>query len=165
MFFADFSEESEGWGPANGDEPVIRIVHVPLGAVTRSAEPPEEPRDDRDVPVEIGERRVRFEPVLTLPDADPDALSDDEWEAYERLTDRIYEVTPGLGSDAHLILGHPTVVQGDPREPGEINLLHLDFDEELNFMYGDAGDITFYGAGEDIRAGRWDRIKAIPNSC
>ena len=165
VFFADFSEESEGWGPANGDEPVIRIVHVPLGAVTRSAEPPEEPRDDRDVPVEIGERRVRFEPVLTLPDADPDALSDDEWEAYERLTDRIYEVTPGLGSDAHLILGHPTVVQGDPREPGEINLLHLDFDEELNFMYGDAGDITFYGAGEDIRAGRWDRIKAIPNSC
>jgi hypothetical protein len=68
VFVADFSEESEGWGPATGDEPVMRIIHVPAGAATRSAEPPDELRDARDVPVEIGEPRVRFEPVLTLPD-------------------------------------------------------------------------------------------------
>jgi hypothetical protein len=165
VFFADFSEEHEGWGPADGNDPVIRILHVPAGAATRSAEPPDEPRDDRDVPVEIGERRVRFEPVLTLPDVDPDDLSDDEWEAYMRLTEGFDAVTPGLGADAHLMLGHPSVVQVDPREPGEINLLHLDYDEELNFMYGDAGDVTFYGTAEDIRAGQWNRVKAMPNSC
>jgi uncharacterized protein YwqG len=165
VFFADFSEESEGWGPATGDDPVIRIIHVPAGTATRGAEPPDEARDFRGVPVEIGERRVRFEPVLTLPSPDAGDLSDEEWAAYEQFTDQFYEVTPGLGTDAHLMLGHPTVVQEDPREPGEINLLHLDYDDELNFMYGDAGDVTFYGAAEDIRAGRWDRVKAMPNSC
>jgi hypothetical protein len=165
VFFADFSEESEGWGPACGDDSVIRIVHVPAGTATRTAEPPDEPRDLRDVPVEIGERRVRFQPVLTLPGRDAGDLSDEEWAAYERLTDQLYEVTPGLGTNAHLMLGHPTVVQEDPREPGEINVLHLDWDEELGFMYGDAGDVMFYAAAEDIRAERWDRIKAVPNSC
>jgi uncharacterized protein YwqG len=63
------------------------------------------------------------------------------------------------------MLGHATVVQEDPRETGEINLLHLDDDEGLNFMYGDAGDVTFYGTAEDIRAGHWNRVKAMPNSC
>ena len=159
MFFADFSEEHEGWGPATGDEPVIRIVHVPAGTATRAAEPPDEPRDARGVPVEIGERRVRFEPVLTPPDPGQEDLSDEEWTAYEQFIDQLYEVTPGLGADAHLMLGHPTVVQEDPRAPGEINLLHLDYDQELNFMYGDAGDVTFYGAADDIRNGHWDRVK------
>jgi hypothetical protein len=163
VFFADFSEESEGWGPARGDESVIRIVHVPADTATRTTEPPDEPRDPRDVPVEIGERRVRFEPVLTLP-LDAGDLPSDERAAYQRLTDQLCEITPGLGTNAHLMLGHPTVVQEDPRAPGEINLLHLDYDEELGFMYGDAGDVTFYGTAEDIRAARWDRIKAIPNS-
>ena len=124
-------------------------------------------RDPRHVRRARGTRRASraFEPVLTLPDPDGEDLSEDEWAAYEELFDQLYKITPGVGADAHLMLGHPTVVQEDPREPGEINLLHLDWDEELGFTYGDAGDVTFYGAAEDIRAGRWDRVKAIPNSC
>jgi hypothetical protein len=38
------------------------------------------------------------------------------------------------------------------------------WDEDLGFMYGDGGDISFYGAPEDMRAGRWDRLEVTPDS-
>ncbi|MDA0166243.1 YwqG family protein [Solirubrobacter ginsenosidimutans] len=155
VFFADFSEESEGWGPAQGDDPVVRVVYVAAGAATTVAEPPDEPRDERDVPVLLAERRVRFEPVLTLPY--PDDLSEDEWEAHEALTGQIE-------APDHILLGHPVFIQEDPCEPGEVSLLALNWDEDLGFMYGDGGQVTFYGAPGDFRAGRWDRLKVIPDS-
>jgi hypothetical protein len=142
---------------------VIRIVHVEARTATIGAVPPDEPRGERDVPVELNEVRVRFEPVLTPPWW-PDELEDAHDDAYNAFADALLPVTHGVGARAHLLLGHPTAVQWDPREPGEINLLHLDWDEQLGFMYGDAGDVMFSGAPEDILAGRWERVKAEPNS-
>ena len=70
VFFADLSWDNEGWGPAHGTEPVIEIVHVPAGPATAAATPPDEQRDEDETPVVLNERRVLFEPVLTLPFSD-----------------------------------------------------------------------------------------------
>ena len=56
------------------------------------------------------------------------------------------------------MLGHPTVVQWDPREPGQVSLLHIGYDEALRFEFLDGGDLTFYGDEDDVRAARWDRL-------
>jgi uncharacterized protein YwqG len=155
VFFADFSLESEGWGPVDAGASVLELLYVPPGAATTPAEPPHEPRGRYDVPVLLEERRVRFEPVLTLPY--PDELPDDVWDAYEPFAE-------ALDTPDHLLLGEPVFIQEDPREDGELSLLQLNWDEELRFMFGDGGQITFYGSPEDLRAGRWERVKAMPDS-
>ena len=128
------------------------------GAAAEVAEPPDQPRDEYDVPVELNACPIRFEPVLTLPFPDTEEFSEEAWEALEALTDQIE-------SPDHLLLGHPVFIQEDPCEPGEVSLLQLNWDEDhLGFMYGDGGQVTFYGAREDMRAGRWDRLKVTPDS-
>jgi uncharacterized protein YwqG len=117
VFFADFSFENEGWGPVTADHPAIEIVHVPAGAASAQATPPDEQRDEREVPVVLNELRVRFEAVV------------------------------------------------NPREPEDLNLLQLNWDEELGFMFADAGQISFWAAPEDLRAGNWHRIMATTESC
>lgn len=155
VFFADFSLENEGWGSADGREPVMELMYITPGAHTELAVPPEEPRGRYDVPVVLNERRVRFESVLTLPCLED---TDDEFdEAY-------WHFVGELGSPDHLLLGEPAYLQADPREPGELSLLQLNWDEELRFVYGDGGQISFYGHPDDLRAGRWQRIKATPDS-
>ena len=58
-----------------------------------------------------------------------------------------------------------TSTQDDPREPGEVALLHIGHDDELEFDFLDAGDLTVHGAAADIAAGRWDRLTITPSSC
>jgi Domain of unknown function (DUF1963) len=153
VFFADFSDENAGWGPARGDDPEIRIVYVEPGSATQACAPPDEPRRVGAVPVELHERGVRFEPVLTLPF--PESGSD---------LDAFLELSRSMPSPDHLLLGHPPFIQDDPRDAGELSLLQLNWDEDLGFTYGDGGQVTFYGAADDIRAGRWDRLYAMPDS-
>ena len=69
-----------------------------------------------------------------------------------------------LDAPEHLLLGEPVYIQEDPREPGELSLLQLNWDVELGFTYGDGGQISFYGRPEDLRAGRWQHVKATPDS-
>jgi hypothetical protein len=61
------------------------------------------------------------------------------------------------------LLGYPQVVQEDPRGDGDVAVLHLG-DEALGGFL-DAGDLLFYGAADDVRAGRWDRLTISPSSC
>jgi uncharacterized protein YwqG len=156
VFFADLSFDNEGWSPADASEPVIEIVHVPAGSVSAAATPPDEQRDPDEVAVVLNERRVQFLPVLTLP----------AQELYDALDD--HDDPDGflveLDMPEHLLLGEPEYVQGDPREPGEVSVLQLNWDEELGFTYGDGGEISFHGSPEDLRAGRWQRIKATIES-
>lgn len=157
VFFADFSFENEGWGPATGDDPAIEIVHVPAGAASAAPTPPDEQRDEREVPVVLNERRVRFEPVVTVP-------AEELYEAISELEspdDFLVE----LNMPTHQLLGEPEYRQGDPRERGELHLLQLNWDEELGFTYGDAGQVSFYGTLEDLGMGNWHRIRATPESC
>jgi uncharacterized protein YwqG len=157
VFFADFSFDNEGWGPADGTSPFIEIVHVPAGAVAAAAMPPDEQRNAREIPVVLNERPVQFVPVLTLP----------AQELYEVLhtLDSPDAFLAELDMPTHLLLGEPGYLQEDPREPGELSLLQLDWDEELGFMYGDAGTISFWGSPQDVRSARWEHVKATPDSC
>ena len=59
-----------------------------------------------------------------------------------------------LDAPDHLLLGEPAYTQGDPREPGELSLLQINWDEELGVVYGDAGRFSFWGSPEDLRMGR-----------
>jgi hypothetical protein len=56
-------------------------------------------------------------------------------------------------------------VQWDPREPGQVSLLHLGWDEAIGFEYLDGGDITLFVDPEDLRAARWDRLRIPVDSC
>ena len=155
VFFVDFSLESEGWGPADGRASVLELIHVAPGTPAATAEPPHEPRGRYDVPVLLNERRVRFEPVLTMRYLDD--VPDEIWDAYDAFAE-------ALDTPDHLLLGEPVFIQEDPREDGELSLLQLNWDEELRFMFGDGGEVTFYGSPEDLRDGRWERVKAMPDS-
>jgi hypothetical protein len=157
VFFADLSFDNEGWGPVDGTDPAIEIVHVPPGTEAAALTPPDEQRDADEVPVVLNERLVGFVPVLTLP---PEEL----FEALGTL-DSPDAFLVELDMPTHLLLGEPGYLQADPREPGELSLLQLDWDEELGFMYGDAGTISFWGSPEDIRSARWQHVKATPDSC
>lgn len=149
-FFADLSDEGELFEPVLvADDERVRVIEVAADAATMppaGAPPPA-----------LTERRVRFEAVLTLPER-PSGLSDAERVSYDRLHERLLEVTPGLWRPPHLVLGHPSVVQGDPREAGDVSVLHLGWDPDLGFEHLDAGDLTFYGAADDVQAGRWERL-------
>lgn len=164
VFFADLSYENEGWGPADGTSPVIEIVHVPAGAVAAAATPPDERREEGETPVVLNERRVRFEPVLTLASSYEvlEALALLDWLDPTVAVDSFFVA---LDTPDHLLLGEPAYIQEDPREPGELSLLQLNWDTELGLRCGDAGQISFYGRSEDLRMGRWRRVKATPDSC
>jgi uncharacterized protein YwqG len=160
VFFADFSTENEGWGRSDGAEAAIAVMHVPAGGEMPPAVAPDEAGEEYNVPVVLNERRVRFEPVLTMPvldeifdqldnDGDPTALD---------------AFAVELDAPEHLLLGEPTYIQEDPREPGDLSLLQLNWDEALGFTYGDGGQISFYGRPEDLRAGLWQHVRAMPDS-
>ncbi len=51
----------------------------------------------------------------------------------------------------------------EPRGRYDVPVL-LNWDEELRFMFGGGGGVTFYGSPEDLRDGRWERVKAMPDS-
>ena len=121
------------------------------------AVPPDDSRDDDDVPVVLTERRVGLKPVLTMKPGFVDELPDELEDAY-------YDFGDALETPDHLLFGEPVYLQEDPREPGELSLFQMNWDEDLDFVYGDGGQISFYGTVDDISAGRWHRIKATPGS-
>jgi uncharacterized protein YwqG len=156
VFFVDLSFDNEGWSPATASEPTVEIVHVPTASVAAAATPPDEQRGEYEVPVVLNERRVQFMSVLTLPAEELYEALD----AHDSPDDFLVE----LHMPEHLVLGEPEYIQGDPREPGEVSVLQLNWDEELGFMYGDGGEVSFYGSPEDLQAGRWERIKVAVES-
>jgi hypothetical protein len=132
VFFADFSTENEGWGPSDGTEAAIAVMHVPAGEEMPLAAAPDEPRDEYNVPVVLSERRVLFEPVLTMP------VLDEIFDQLESPEDpsAVDDFCVDLDAPQHLLLGEPAYIQQDPRDPGP----------------------------EDLSAGRWQHVKAMPDS-
>jgi len=156
VLFADFSTENEGWGPSDSTEATVAIMHVPTDGKIPPAAAPDEPRDESSVPVVLNEPRVIFEPVLTMPVLD---------ESFDQLEDSedpsaVDTFAGDLGAPEHLLLGEPVYIQEDPREPGELSLLQLNWDADLGLTHGDGGQISFYGRPEDLRAGRWQHVQS-----
>jgi uncharacterized protein YwqG len=160
-FFADLSEEGEFVEPIQpADETgheLVAVIFTLADAPTHEPEPPGEP---------LGEVRVTPTARLQLRHLGfgygqrlfgLDALAE---HAVERLIERVN------GDARNQLLGYPWPVQDDPREPGQVVLLHVADDSEVGFGFDfmDAGDIHFLGTPEDIRARRWDQLTIWPNS-
>jgi hypothetical protein len=152
-FFADISEEGEFVEPiepgGETSQELVAVVHTPAGAPAYEPEPPDEALDEQRVTprgrLQLPHRRFGIDPLAQR--------------AVERLTERVN------GSIGHQLLGHPWPVQEDPREPGQIALFHIADDGDLGFGFLDAGAIHFLGRPADIRAGRWDQLTVVPESC
>jgi hypothetical protein len=165
VFFADLTEEGELWEPVVvGEDDRVRVLHLAPGTRTHQPKPPRDDRDEYDPPVVLRQRMIALRPVLTMPEK-PEGLDAAQRLAYDQFADALQEVTPGLLEPGHLLLGHPVVVQDDPREPGQVSLLHVGWDEALRFEFLDGGDLTFYADAGDVRAGRWERLTVSPASC
>jgi|GEM_PF-484200 len=88
---------------------------------------------------------VTAEAQLTLPPDPPGWLTDEERAAHEN---EMYTI--GDGRD-HRLLGHPSPVQGDPRD-GRVLLLQIDSDDDARMAWGDAGRLYYLIECEDLRA-------------
>ncbi|MBE2314518.1 DUF1963 domain-containing protein [Solirubrobacter sp. CPCC 204708] len=111
----------------------------------------------------IGSRALAFRPLLQLPSwytaREELGLDDAQDEAYSELCDRMIDQWP---EGWHWFGGLYTGIQSDPPEPaGTVLLLHLDDDDELNFMYGDGGSIQFRIPPAALSAGDWSKVTAV----
>lgn len=151
LFFADLATD-DGSGlieesPVGADDPArLAFTDNPVGAT-----PPD------DLEVLLRERRVRPVPTVALPD-DYEAperlgLADDKAMAYGAVTDTLR---------ATGLLGPWSGSQFEPQEPGSVLLLHLEPDDDFDFL--DAGTIQFRIHADALADGRWDEAFAVPES-
>jgi hypothetical protein len=158
-FFADLSEEGELVEPIEPDgegRDRVAVVHPPAGAPAHEPAPP-------DPEIALEEERVTPAARLQL------RYVGGGFAMYKLGLDAVAEhvlsrvVWAVNGNRPEQLLGYPQVVQEDPRKDGDVAVLHLGDDALGGFL--DAGDLLFYGATEDVRAGRWDRLTVSPSSC
>lgn len=158
--FADLDEEAEFYEPVEPGEPGgtrIALIEAPEDGATLLDAPPDakELPEGRVTPTTglqlrqtgfgSGRRRFGIEP-------DEETLVlEVRWAAFGR------PPRPQL-------LGFPLVVQDDPRDDGDVALLHVDPDV-LGVPFLDGGDILFFLRAEDLEAHRWDQVTAWPSSC
>jgi hypothetical protein len=124
-----------------------------------------------DAPVEadgpcLGSRALAFEPVLMLPGwysaAEELGLDAAAGEAYDELDSRMHHEWPGHNEGTHWFGGLYTGIQSQPPEPRDsVLLLHVEWDEELGFLYGDLGSIQFRIPRDALAAGDWSQVTAI----
>ncbi|MDA0182351.1 YwqG family protein [Solirubrobacter phytolaccae] len=145
LFFADLDELT--WEEVNAPGSPIRLFAT-----------------DAPVPADgpaLTPRPVRFQPRLTLPewsDAGEDlGLSAAESEAWSELIGNFVE-------EQHRFGGYASGVQGERPEPGTVLLLHLDWDEELGFEYGDGGTLQFRIPEDALAAEDWSRVITMADS-
>lgn len=165
VFCADLSDDATLWDPVvAGEDPRVFLRHLPPGTPLHQPDPPPHEHNEYDPPVLLRERRIAFKPVLTLPEH-VEGLTAVEQLDYDAIFGQLLEITPGLSDPAHLLLGHPGVVQEDPRDRGQLALLHVGWDEALGFEFLDGGDLTIFGDEADVSAGRWDELIVSSSSC
>lgn len=110
-----------------------------------------------DLDVLLHERRVRPAPSIALPDdyEAPERLgiSDDGAMAYGAVTDTLRSTG---------MLGPWSGAQFHPPEPGSVLLLHLEPDENFDFL--DAGTIQFRIPADALARRDWSEAFAVPES-
>jgi hypothetical protein len=143
-FFCDLSEDGLIDAVEPGDpRDILRIVHTPDGTPIHEPASPE-----GDAPIAL-----RCEGRLQLPQWVPQLDA-----AAQRVLERVARMVNS--PDGNQLLGHPRTVQDDPRDPGDINLLHFAAVE-----FADGGALQFYGPADAIKARDWDRITLSGSSC
>lgn len=162
--------EGGGWGYEAKDADGFAVRHHagPVEGLVRTEPPAGLP----EWPAAFEACSVGFEPGVSLPDwqdlRDPQELDlKQQLDAWYELSIRVLGFEPP-GGTVHHLLGHPQLVQGDPRrqaaehrggEPGEWNLLlQLETDEPgPNWMWGDLGTVYVLVRDEDRLAGRFEQ--------
>jgi Domain of unknown function (DUF1963) len=170
-FFADLTEAAEVFDPIEpgGRRELIRIVHAPAGAATHEPDPPADaaPRDRRDPPALLRERRVAAVPRLQLRHVGF-GFGATLWGIDELAERTVGRLTPAVNGDpGHQLLGWPSTVQDDPRNGYRDDaeaLLHLVPDREIGFMMMDGGDMMFFASRDALRATDWDQVTAWPST-
>jgi uncharacterized protein YwqG len=143
-FFYDL--DNEPWGNAPEDASAAKVIFVPSSAEEfRVASPPADLARDLVLPA-LG---VVFEPELTLPAPDSDAIR--ELGLSDEQLDRFDDVRAGLAglavdepSPVHRMFGYPDEIQESLVDEGSQELLlQLSADEALNLEIGDDGRLYF----------------------
>ncbi len=162
--------ETGGWGYEAKDTASFTLHYHqgPVDELVRTAPPDGLP----EMAQAFEPCALSFEPGVALPQW-LDLRYPKELDLQENL-DAMYELwlrVTGLeppGGSLHHLLGHPQLVQGDPRgkaatfrggEPDDWNLLlQLDTDEPgPNWMWGDVGTVYVYVQDADLAQGRFDQ--------
>lgn len=130
-----------------------RVLYAGTGELVRPAPP-------RGAPPELdGAVALEPEPELTPCPVESEpvrrlGLSSQDWRAYDDVIEREQE-------PRHRMLGHPDVVQDDPRAGDhELLLLQLDFAEQTVFELGE-GRMYWFIAASDLAQGRLDRARVV----
>ncbi len=162
--------DSEGWGysPESAETFAVLYIEGSREELTRTPSPAALPQWAQT----FSSCSITFEPGVSLPDWHdlryPKTLD------LEQHLEAMYELwlrVTGLelpGGTFHHLLGHPQLVQGDPRtqaakhrggKPGDWNLLlQLETDEAgPGWMWGDVGTVFVYLRDEDLQERRFDQ--------
>ncbi len=125
---------------------------------------PGTPLRRREFPDELSDQEryaalaLRPQPELTLPPAPPSFLSEEELDAYQW---KLEELAPG---PRHRLLGHPDLVQDDPRDDAHALLLQVDSEDAARMTWGDLGRLYYLISPADLRAGRFEASRCVLQS-
>jgi uncharacterized protein YwqG len=145
---------SEPIDPNDDRADLYAVVHTSAEATTHEPEGPgvKEQRVQAHARLELRAVGIGYGARLFGIDADS-----------EQVLERI--VSHGNGGVAHQLLGFPATVRDDPRTAGEVSLLCMVDDWQLEFSFLDAGSLHFYAAEADVRARRWNRVTLWTSTC
>ena len=125
------------------------VLSEPGTPLSRRAFPDELPDAERYPGAEL-----RPEPELTLPPEPPPFLTGPEVEAYQ------WELQELEADPIHRMLGHPDIVQGDPRDDdAPCLLIQIDSDGAARMEWGDVGRLYFLTAPEVLERGTFDKVR------
>lgn len=132
------------------DPDVCEVVFSEPGAPLNRREFPDGLADDE----RYAAVALQPEEELTLPPRPPSFLSAEDEDAYEW---RLDELIPG---PRHRVLGHPDLVQNEPRSgEGAILLLQIDSDDGGRMTWGDVGRLYYLIRPHELRAKRFEATR------
>lgn len=125
------------------------VFSEPGSLLSRREFPDELPDHGRYAAVEL-----RPEPELALPSAPPPFLSEiEQW--------KLDELVP---EPRHRLLGHPDLVQNDPRDDAFVLLLQVDSDDAARMTWGDAGRLYYLIQSGDLQATNFQATSCVLQS-